>query len=119
MAAPKIESEAIELFEKRLESHPTIERKGANNPYTAVNGNMFTCVNKAGEVGLRLSKVDRGVFIEKHVSSILESYGHQMKEYVVVPAKILKNKKQFIEYLDLSYDYVSSLGPKSTKKPKK
>ena len=118
MAIPKIESEAIGLFEKHLDAHPDIERKGANNPYTSVYGHMFTHVNKAGQVGLRLSKEDREPFIEKHDSDILESYGHQMKEYVVVPVSVLKNGKEFLSYFDMSYKYVSSLKPKPTKSKK-
>lgn len=117
MAVPKVESEAIELFEKHLEKHPTIERKGANNPYTSVNGHMFSCVNKAGEVGLRLSKEDRESFIEKYDSALLESYGAVMREYVVVPVKVL-NAKGFEKLLDQSYEYASSLKPKPNKKKK-
>ncbi len=118
MAVPKIESEAIELFEKHLEDHPTIERKGANNPYTSVNGHMFSCVNKAGEVGLRLPKEDREAFIKKHKTWPLESYGVIMKEYVAVPVSVLRGKK-FRGYLDKSFEYVSSLKPKPTTKKKK
>ncbi|MDH3494444.1 MAG: hypothetical protein OEM82_12890 [Acidobacteriota bacterium] len=118
MAVPRIESEAIELFEKRLNEHPTIKRKGANNPYTSVNGHMFSHVNKAGEVGLRLSKEDREAFIEKHGTGPMESYGAVMREYVVVPVSVLKSKKSFLGYLDKSFAYVSSLKPKPTTKKK-
>jgi hypothetical protein len=116
MAVPKVESGAIELFEERLRDHPTIERKGANNPYTSVNGHMFICVNKAGEVGVRLSKEDRENFIKNHDSALLQSYGAVMKEYVVVPVSVLKNKEKFLLPLDGSYSYVSSSKPKPTKK---
>ena len=115
MAIPKIESEAIEQFEVQLRAHPTIERKGANNPYTSVNGHMFSCVNKDGEVGLRLSKEDREAFIREHKTALLESYGCVMKEYVVVPLAVLKSKK-FQGYLNESFNYVSSLKPKPTMK---
>ena len=118
MAVPKIESEAIELFERRLADHPTIERKGANNPYTSVNGHMFSAVNKAGEVGLRLSKEEREAFIVKYDTKLLESYGAVMREYVVVPVSLLKSKTKFLAYLEKSYEYVSSLKPKPTKKKK-
>jgi len=118
VAVPKIESEAIELFEKRLKEHSTIERKGANNPYTSVNGHMFTHVNKAGEVGLRLSKEDRDAFVEKYGSGPMQSYGAVMREYVVVPVSVLKSKKSFLGYLEKSYAYVNSLKPKPTKKKK-
>ena len=80
---------------------------------------MFTCINKAGEVGVRLSKEDREDFIKKYDSALLESYGAVMREYVVVPVTVLKNKKKFLSYLDSSFEYVSSLKPKPTTKKKK
>ncbi len=33
------------LYDKLIATNPKIERRGANNPYTALNGNMFTLLN--------------------------------------------------------------------------
>ena len=118
MAVPKVESEAIEEFEKRLEEHPDIERKGANNPYTAVNGNMFSAVNKDGQVGIRLSKEDHAAFIDQHDSEQFMSYGAKMNGYVVVPLKVVSDKKLFKKWFDKSFEFASSLKPKPTKKKK-
>ena len=115
---PRVPGKAVDLFEAQLEKHPKIERKGANNPYTSVNGNMFSHVNKDGEVGLRLSKEDRERFIEEHDSAPLTSYGAVMREYVVVPESVLENERLFQSYLDKSFEYACSLKPKPTKKNK-
>ncbi len=39
-----------------------------------------------------------------------------MKEYVTVPDSLLKNTKELQTYLELSYSYIESLKPNSTKK---
>ena len=36
-----IPANKVALYEKLLATIPEIERKGADNPYTSVNGNMF------------------------------------------------------------------------------
>ena len=104
---------ALELFEKQLYTHPTIDRKGAKNPYTSVNGHMFSCMNRDGEVGIRLSKEDQATFLEKFDAKLFISYGATMRGYVTVPVSLLESE-EFQVYLDKSYDYVSSLKPKPT-----
>lgn len=119
---PKKQSEvpqaSIDLYEAVIAAHPDIERKGATVPYTSVNGHMFSCFNKAGELGLRLSKEERGAFLSRHKTTLFESYGVVMKEYVTVPHRLLKKTEEFLPYLDLSYSYVRSLKPKPTARRK-
>jgi hypothetical protein len=38
----KITPEKLALYEKLIATNPKIERQGAANPYTSLNGNMFT-----------------------------------------------------------------------------
>jgi hypothetical protein len=53
-----IPAEKIKLYEKLLATIPEIERKGANNPFTALNGNMFSLLlSPAGRMALRLSRI--------------------------------------------------------------
>jgi hypothetical protein len=50
----------VEFYDKLIATHPEIERKGANNPYTSVNGNMFTLLNPPkGELAIRLPEAER------------------------------------------------------------
>jgi hypothetical protein len=41
-----------------------------------------------------------------------------MKEYVIVPNKLLANTRELKKYFDQSYEYVKSLKPKPTTKTK-
>ncbi|MEP0376102.1 MAG: hypothetical protein ABJE62_15425, partial [Balneola sp.] len=91
---------------------------GANNPYTSVNGHMFSGLSKTG-LGLRLGKEDREKFLKEYNTELLVSYGAIMKEYVVVPNELFKDTERMKEYLYKSYEYTKSLKPKPTTKKKK
>ena len=108
----------LALYEKLIATNPAIERKGDTMPYTSLNGHMFSVLAKDGSLGLRLSKEDREEFIKKHNSELMKQYGVVMKEYVIVPDKLLANTKELEKYFDLSYEYVKSLKPKPTTKAK-
>ena len=105
-----------------MADHPKVDRKGAKNPYTSVNGNMFSFLGPDGTLGLRLSKEEREKFLVEHNTELIVSYNTVMKEYVAVPEDILLNPKKIQKYFGMSYDYASSLKPKPSKrksKPKK
>ena len=62
-----IPPEKIALYEKLLASQPEVERKGADNLYTAVNGNMFSLLlSPEGRMALRLPKEERQQFLKKY-----------------------------------------------------
>ena len=105
----------VALYDAQIEAHPEIVRKGKNNPYTSVNGHMFSFTNKDLECGIRLSKEDQAAFIEEFDSKLFRSYGATMRGYVTVPVEMLKSDA-FQDYLNKSYDWVRSLPPKPTKK---
>ena len=114
--APQIPQDRLDLYDKLIASNPEIERKGVTNPYTSVNGHMFTHLSKIGTMGLRLPKEEREAFLEKYSTTLYESYGAIMKEYVTVPAELLEDTNQLKPYLDMSYAYTKSLTPKPSKK---
>ena len=121
MAKPKIEipEDKLDLYEKLIKSNSVIQFKGKSMPYTSVNGHMFSFLDKEGTMGLRLPKEERELFIEKHKAQLSVQYGSVMKEYVDIPTELLKKTKSLIKYLQISFEYVSSLKPKPTKKRKK
>lgn len=114
MAKAKVEipKDKLALYDKLIASNPEIERKGVTNPYTSFNGHMFTHLSKTGSMGLRLPKEEREAFLEKHHTTLYESYGAIMKEYVTVPDSLMENTEELKPYLNLSYAYVKSLKPK-------
>ena len=119
MTAPKknnIPTDKMELYEKLVATNPDIERKGAANPYTSLNGHMFTYLNPSGSLALRLPAAEREAFLKKYKTTLFEAYGIVMKEYVTVPDSLLKNTKELQKYFDLSYRYIQTLKPKPSKK---
>ena len=105
-------SEQIKLYDELILLFPEIERKGKTLPYTSVNGNMFSFLSKEGEVSIRLPENERELFIKKYKSQLSVQHGVVMKEYVVVPEELLKDKKELKKYLKLSFEYASSLKKK-------
>lgn len=101
-----------ELYDKLLATHPAIERKGKNLLYTSVNGHMFTMFSTSAQLGIRLAPGDRAAFLEKFGTSLLETYGTVMKEYVAVPDSLLARTATLAPWLAKSYAYVTSLNPK-------
>ena len=112
-----IPDDKIALYEKALDALPDVERKGAANPYTSLNGNMFSLLQSPeGRMALRLGKGEREQFLKKYKTSLFEAYGAVMQEYVAVPDALLGKTKELQKYLSVSYDYVKTLKPKATTK---
>jgi TfoX/Sxy family transcriptional regulator of competence genes len=109
-------SAKVDLYDKLIATNPKIERKGAANPYTSLNGNMFTLLHQSSSLAIRLPEDKREEFLKKYKTTLFKAYGTVMPEYVAVPDALLKNTKELQKYLDFSYEYVKSLKPKPTKK---
>ena len=41
---------AVDLYDRLIATMPKLERKGAANPYTSLNGNMFTLLRSIEDV---------------------------------------------------------------------
>jgi hypothetical protein len=102
------------LYDKLIATHPEIQRKGAANPYTSLNGHMFTILHDSRSLAIRLPQVEREEFLKKYKTTLFKAYGTIMKEYVAVP--LLEKTKELQKYLELSYQYVKTLKPKPTRK---
>src|SRR5580693_5622531 len=116
MAPPKkTASPEVALYDRLIATIPSIERKGDANPYTSLNGNMFTLLHQS-RLAIRLPEDEREAFLKKYKTTLFEAYGAVMPEYVAVPDALLKKTKELQKYLELSYEYVKTLRPKPTKK---
>jgi hypothetical protein len=113
-----IPADKLELYEKLVSTNPKIKRKGAANPYTSLNGHMFSYLNPSGSLALRLPEEEREKFLRKYKTTLFEAYGTVMKEYVTVPDTLLKDTKKLQSYFQLSYEYIETLKPKPTTKKK-
>jgi len=105
----------VDLYDKLIATNPKIERKGAANPYTSLNGNMFTLLHQSS-LAIRLPEDKREEFLRKYNTTLFTAYGTVMKEYVAVPDALLKKTKELQKYLEFSYEYAKTLKPKPTKK---
>ena len=109
-------NDQVVLYDKLIATIPKLERKGAANPYTSTNGNMFTILHQSRTLAIRLPEDEREQFLRKYKTTLFEAYGAVMKEYVTVPDALLKKTKELQKYLELSYEYAKSLKSKPTKK---
>lgn len=105
----------VALYDKLIATLPEVERKGDANPYTSLNGNMFTLLHE-GKLAIRLPEDERAKFLKKYKTTLYEAYGTVMKEYAAVPDSLLEKTQELKQYLDLSYKYAKTLKPKPTKK---
>ena len=109
-------SPRVQLYEKLIATLPGLARKGDANPYTAINGNMFTLLHQSSRLAIRLPDDKREEFLKKYKTALFEAYGCVMKEYVAVPDGMLKNTKELNKYLEFSYEYAKTLKTKATRK---
>jgi hypothetical protein len=103
------------LYDQLIVTIPALERKGDANPFTSLNGNMFTLLHQS-RLAIRLPEGEREKFLKKYKTKLFEAYGAVMQEYVAVPDTLLENTKELQKYLALSYQYAKTLKPKPTKK---
>ncbi len=92
-----VPADKLALFDTLIAIRPEIERKGANNAYAAVNGNMFLLMQPDGVLAIRLPEDARAEFLKKYKAELHE----ELQRYVAA-----------------SYDYAKSLKAKPTKKNK-
>jgi TfoX/Sxy family transcriptional regulator of competence genes len=104
------------IYARVVAAHPGMVRKGSANPYTAVNGNMYTLLHQGERLAIRLSEKDREKFLEKYKTKLFEAYGAVMHEYVAVPDALFDKPKELEKWLGISFSYAKELKPKATKK---
>jgi TfoX/Sxy family transcriptional regulator of competence genes len=117
-AAKKTQNRKVEIYEQLVAAMPDVQRKGAANPYTSINGNMFTLLHQSQTLAIRLPNDKREEFLKKHKASLFEAYGTVMKEYVQVPDALLKDLRELEKYMKSSYEYAKTLKAKPTTKKK-
>src|SRR3954453_20971782 len=71
----KAPADSLELYEKLVATNPDVERKGAANPYTSLNGHMFSYLHPSGSMALRLPEGKREAFLKKYKTTLFEAYG--------------------------------------------
>lgn len=102
----------LAVYDALVAMCPRFERKGKTVPHTSANGYMFSLLNKDGEIGIRFSKEQQQVYLEKFNTTLYKSHGATMKGYVLIPEVMWDDLNALAVYLNESFDYVMSLKPK-------
>jgi TfoX/Sxy family transcriptional regulator of competence genes len=115
----KANRELMQLLEDSLKDYKTEKKMMFGSATFFINNNMFAGVHE-DYVILRLSEADRqGVFSKYKEVVQFTPMGRVMKEYAALPEHISADKAIFMDLLDRSYRYTTSLPPKEKKKSRK
>ena len=107
----------LTTYEEIVKTIPGLQRKGAANPYTSLNGHMFSFLDKEGKMSLRLPKDELNKFLEEHHTELSFQYNTVMKEYAIIPDQLFENAaEQLARYFKMSYYYVGSLKPNPSRR---
>ena len=110
--------ERLAFYDQLIATNDKFERKGKTMPYTSANGYMFSLLNKAAEIGIRLPEETQQKMKEEHGATEFHSYGAVMRDYIKIPDELYDNMELLAKLLDEGYEFVMSLPPKPTKKKK-
>ena len=88
-----VKFDVVKIYDALVATLPEVERKGAANPYTSLDGNMFTLLHASRSLAIRLPEDKRKEFLRKHKTTLFVAYSAVMQEYVAVPDSLLKNTK--------------------------
>lgn len=108
----------IEIYKNLVSEHAGLAVKGKASAYTAINGNMFSFVDKTGVLCLRLSAADKAAFEAKYGTGDVIQYGAVMRGYVPVPGALLDDPGAMRTLFLQCYSNAKALKPKPSKRKK-
>jgi TfoX/Sxy family transcriptional regulator of competence genes len=114
---PEMPAKTLAEYTAAVKATPGAELKGASMPYTSMNGNMYSFLDKKGLCALRLGKADREAFNQEFATSFyVHETGAVMQEYVTVPPSLLGDLRKVGGWFKKSLAYAKTLKPKATTK---
>lgn len=102
----------LEEYKALIHNICQMEVKGKTMPYTSINGNMFSFLDSAGNLGLRLPTNILKDLIIKLKSKYCEAHGVILKKYLEISPQIFENQTLMKELITISYDFAKTLKPK-------
>jgi TfoX/Sxy family transcriptional regulator of competence genes len=113
MSMPKAGAAAIATFEEYLPVRPDVQRRPVfGQPAAFVGGNMFLGVF-GDKVFVRLSETDRALAEKAVGATTFEPMpGRPMREYMVLPSTVWKDRKRATEWVDRSLRYALEMPAK-------
>lgn len=88
-----------------------IARKGKTSPYTSSNGHMFSQLNKAAELGIRLPKPRQAELADVFGAGPFKSYGATMRDYVCLTGDMLGDETLIADLLKEGLAFVEAMPP--------
>ena len=115
MKLRKSPQELVATFDEVMPGPPATMRKMFGFPAGFVNGNMFMGLFEDSMI-LRLAPESRDELIRLHAGKpFAPMAGRVMKEYVVVPDLILRDRQKLSSWVGKALVYGEALPPKSAK----
>lgn len=108
----------LAIYDRLIDTHDGVARKGKTTAYTSMNGNMFSFVGPDAEMCLRLSEADITAFGAGHSADPVIRHNSVMKGYVAVSDELLANDAELASWFAKSVAHAGTLKPKPTRKPK-
>ena len=110
----------LEIYQSLVSDHSNLAVKGAANKYTAMNGNMFSFLNKDDATFcFRYSEAGKKAYNDANGTNDVISYGAVMHGYVVMSPEIMADDAALKDHFARCVEHAKTLKPKPTKKPKK
>jgi len=120
VAWKKVSPELSQILAEAVVAFPVQKKIMFGCPAYFVHGNMFAGVHQ-DSLMIRLPEADQSglMRLNDEVSHFEPMPGRPMKEYLVLPASMLEDAREFGHWLRRSFEYASSLPPKLPKGEKK
>ena len=115
----KSPTELIAAFDAAIAGKPEVERRQMfGYPCAFLNGNMLSGLFQ-DQMMVRLSEADRAKAKLAAAATPFAPGGRPMREYVVLPAEIIADKRKLGTWLKRAIAYVATLPAKKPNKPKR
>lgn len=111
----KPSEELVKLFEEITPGPPATAKKMFGFPAAFVNGNMFMGLHQEDMI-LRLPEGSRAELLKMNARIFEPMPGRPMREYVIVPPSLLRDRNKLSSWVQKALEYGSSLPPKAGKK---
>jgi TfoX/Sxy family transcriptional regulator of competence genes len=106
----------VEVFERAVADMPDVQpRRMFGYPAAFTNTQMFACLFQDNMI-VRLSEPDRAALARDGVRLFEPMPGRPMREYVVVPHRVVESPSTLRAWLAKAQDYAASLPPKKKKR---
>lgn len=110
----------VDLFATTVPEGPDVERRTMfGYPAAFVRGHLFAGLHQESFI-LRLSEPDRECAMVEHGARPFEPLpGRRMRDYVVVPAAVLSERRRLDEWIARAMHYVASIPRRHPKPPRR